>query len=165
MLKLRVVIDTNVLVRGIFQLYSYFEYKYGSTRYNETSPWDDEWVYARVNGCIGSYLLPVTSPAIFAEYVDVVNRQNIVDEGINKDVAQLLSFIQNSESVTPRETLSVCRDPDDNRILECAVTGKVDYIITADDDLLCLKEYQGIPILSAIDIVRILRKDRFGQED
>jgi putative PIN family toxin of toxin-antitoxin system len=42
----------------------------------------------------------------------------------------------------------VCRDPDDNEVLACALEGKADYIVTGDDDLLALGEYEGIVILS-----------------
>jgi putative PIN family toxin of toxin-antitoxin system len=40
------------------------------------------------------------------------------------------------------------RDTDDNKYLECGITGKVDYIITGDDDLLVLKKYESIQILT-----------------
>ena len=40
------------------------------------------------------------------------------------------------------------RDIDDNTILECGITGNVDYIITGDDDLLVLKEFNGIKIVT-----------------
>ena len=43
----------------------------------------------------------------------------------------------------------VCRDSDDDKILECAVLGDVDFIISGDNDLLSLKEFRGIPIITA----------------
>ena len=42
----------------------------------------------------------------------------------------------------------VCRDPDDIKILGLAVASNADYIVTGDKDLLVLKSFQGIPILS-----------------
>ena len=42
----------------------------------------------------------------------------------------------------------VCRDPDDDNILAAALAGNCDCIVTGDKDLLVLKEYLGIPILS-----------------
>ena len=44
--------------------------------------------------------------------------------------------------------INVCRDPDDNNIIETAVSGKAAIIISGDNDLLTLKKYQGIKILS-----------------
>ncbi len=40
-------------------------------------------------------------------------------------------------------------DPADNRVLECAITACVDYIISGDGHLLELSSYEGIPILKA----------------
>jgi len=46
--------------------------------------------------------------------------------------------------VKPVEKIDVIKDdPDDNIILECAVTGSVDYIVSGDPDLLDLKEFRG----------------------
>jgi len=42
----------------------------------------------------------------------------------------------------------VCRDPDDIKILGLAVASNADYIVTGDKDLLVLKSFQNIPILS-----------------
>lgn len=39
-------------------------------------------------------------------------------------------------------------DPDDNKILECAFEGKVNYIISQDKDLLRLKNFEGIEIIN-----------------
>jgi putative PIN family toxin of toxin-antitoxin system len=52
--------------------------------------------------------------------------------------------------ITPKETLKVIKEKEsDNRILECAVEGKAQYIVSGDErHLLPLKEYQGIKILS-----------------
>ena len=50
----------------------------------------------------------------------------------------------------PAQTLEVTGDPDDNRILECALAAGSDCIVTYDKDLLCLGEYAGIKIVSAV---------------
>ena len=50
--------------------------------------------------------------------------------------------------IHPQKKLCVVeRDPDDNKILECALEAKADLIITADKDLLALKEFNGIKII------------------
>lgn len=43
----------------------------------------------------------------------------------------------------------VTDDPDDNRVLECAVAGRADYIVSGDRHLLNLKQHAGISILTA----------------
>lgn len=49
--------------------------------------------------------------------------------------------------VYPSQKITVVRDPDDNKILECAKEAKADAILTFDKDLLVLKEYEGIKII------------------
>ncbi len=44
-------------------------------------------------------------------------------------------------------------DPDDNRILECAVSCNADYIVSGDRHLLKLKEFKGIKIVTAKDFL------------
>jgi putative PIN family toxin of toxin-antitoxin system len=50
--------------------------------------------------------------------------------------------------VDPKRRLHVLKDEPDNRILECAVTGKADVIVTGDREMLKLKKYKNIPIIT-----------------
>jgi len=53
-----------------------------------------------------------------------------------------------AESVEITEKVNVVkRDPDDNKILECALAGKADLIVTLDQDLIKLKNFRGIGII------------------
>ena len=52
------------------------------------------------------------------------------------------------EIVKIKEKLSIIkRDPDDNKILECAISGRADLIISADQDLIKLKKFRGVGIV------------------
>jgi uncharacterized protein len=53
-----------------------------------------------------------------------------------------------AELIVPRKKLAILEDEPDNRILECAVTGHADIIVTGDRAMLNLKKYQEIRILS-----------------
>lgn len=56
--------------------------------------------------------------------------------------------------VKPVEKIDIVKnDPDDNIHLEASVAGKADYIITGDPDLLVLKEFRGIKIITARDFL------------
>lgn len=53
-----------------------------------------------------------------------------------------------AEIVEPKEKVNIIkRDPDDNKILECALAGEADLIVTADQDLIKLKRYKDIGII------------------
>jgi uncharacterized protein len=56
--------------------------------------------------------------------------------------------------VVPAVAVRVCDDPDDDRILECAVEAKSDFILTYDKDLLRLREYGGIKIIRADEFLQ-----------
>jgi putative PIN family toxin of toxin-antitoxin system len=60
--------------------------------------------------------------------------------------------------VTPAMTVAVVDDPDDNRIIECALAGASEYIITSDNALLRVGEYAGIKILRAADFFALGRE-------
>ena len=51
--------------------------------------------------------------------------------------------------VTPTVRIRRSRDPADDKYLECGAAGGADYIVSADADLLSLREIQGIPIVDA----------------
>lgn len=59
--------------------------------------------------------------------------------------------------VSPEFELTDCVDPDDNCILEAAVTGRADCIVTGDNHLLRMKAFRGIEILTVHDF--LLRMD------
>ena len=59
--------------------------------------------------------------------------------------------------VTPRMTVNAVRDdPDDNRILECALEAEAQIIVSGDHHLLSLQEYKSISIVTPREFI-----DRF----
>jgi putative PIN family toxin of toxin-antitoxin system len=66
------------------------------------------------------------------------------------------SLLALAEMVKPRHAVDVIReDESDNRILECAWSGKAHFLITGDKKhLLPLKQFKGIQILSPAEFVR-----------
>ena len=59
--------------------------------------------------------------------------------------------------VDPQFALNVVADdPDDNRVLECAVAANASYIISGDDHLLDLEKYQGIVVLPPAGFLTLL---------
>jgi predicted nucleic acid-binding protein len=47
--------------------------------------------------------------------------------------------------------IRICRDPRDDKVLEVAVNGGADLIVTGDADLIVLNPFQGIPIIAPAD--------------
>ena len=63
-------------------------------------------------------------------------------------------FLFQLEIVEPVSSIEICRDPDDNKFIECAVDTKALYIVSGDKDLLDIQEYQGIEILTAAEFCK-----------
>lgn len=88
----------------------------------------------------------LTSKAIFKELAKKLRikfdwSEDSVEFFIDK-IKQVVEIIEVKERLTV-----VVRDPDDNKILECALSGKVDLIVSADQDLIKLKQFKGIAII------------------
>ena len=93
---------------------------------------------ARVNLCI--------SKEIIHEVLGVLAQK--FSKG-PEELARTAVFLSElAELVVPRKRLAVLDDEPDNRILECAVTGHADIIVTGDRAMLDLRKYQEIRILS-----------------
>ncbi len=78
----------------------------------------------------------------------------------NRD--QIAEFMEEAREfariVAPTRIIEVIKDdPDDNRVLEAAVEGAVDYIVSGDRDLLGLREYANITIITPARFVAVLR--------
>lgn len=97
----------------------------------------------------------VTSPAIIREMAGVLRFDFAWQDDRVRKVIRVVAHV--AHVIAPRTVLSVVRaDPDDNRILECAVDGKADVIVSNDHHLLDLRKYAGIPIVAGLDFRRTL---------
>ena len=136
---IRVVVDTNVYVSGLIK---------------RNGP--PGRVLAAQRG--GQFDL-VTSPALLAELEMVLRRPHIL-KLIHASVAEVLDFVDQlrvaSIVVTPDIALAVSRDPDDDRVLEAAQAGHAAFIVFGDRDLLDLREFVGIPILTPTGFLTLL---------
>ena len=50
----------------------------------------------------------------------------------------------------------ICRDPQDDRVLACALVARADALVSGDDDLLSLRAVEEIPILTAVECLQRL---------
>ena len=93
------------------------------------------------------------SEAIIAEVAEVLRKKF---NWKSWQISQIIDEIRETATlIIPNQTLSMTKnDEDDNRILECAVEGKVQYIVSGDKQhVLPLKEYQGVKILSPAEFL------------
>lgn len=130
---IRVLPDTNIIISSIF--------------------WGGNPFEVMQKGLLGQYQL-VLSVEILDEVVDKLrNKFQFPEENIQELVDVLLTHCHIVGVVSK---FDVVRDKKDNKIIECAFDGDVDYIVTGDLDLLVLKEFKGIKIVNAKEFLKEL---------
>lgn len=122
---MRVVFDTNVLIANAL--------KDGFTR---------EILKLAITGTIDL----LTSEPIISELDEKLRTKFSWEEPRINQYTNAIREI--AQIIKPTEKINVIKsDPDDNKILECAVAGKAELIVSADSDLIKLKNFQGIGIV------------------
>lgn len=133
---MRAVVDTNVLLSGLF--------------------WRGR-PHALIEQVRAGTLTLISSPALLAELAEVMNRPkfqaivartNTDPERTRADLRRLAKIID-----PPPLTAPVSRDPSDDAVLALAAASQADLIITGDADLLTLGSHAGIPIVDPAEAV------------
>jgi len=101
------------------------------------------------------FVVSVTCDELLDELCRVLTQKfGMPFANVNRYIAVIRSF---SEVVAITGQLRVVADdPDDDKVIECAVVGKADYIVTGDRHLLALGQYKGITIVKATQFLNIL---------
>ena len=136
-MKLSVVFDTNILISALFF--------HGKQR-------------QILEHAISQDINLIISEPILEELSAVLSRHKFA---IKKELIYITvsEIIEISKIVYPKNLIDVIKvDPDDNRILECALEGHADYIISGNKHLLDLEIYEGIKIINTVKFIEILRK-------
>lgn len=135
---MRVVIDTVVFVRALM---------------NPTSTWG-----ALLDRAPEFTIL--TTDDLLRELLRVVTRRELQERLTRlSDLPPLdraIAYLSSAVFVQDHAPVEVCRDPDDDKFFACAVAGSADYIVSEDEDILTIGEYQGVKTIRAAAFVRVL---------
>ena len=137
---IRAILDTNVIVSALIA-------KKPST------------LLTLYNAFKAQHFLLITSVAILEEVEEVINREKIIKLhklSVKQRQALIKELITLSFVVPGLLTLDktiIERDPDDDKFIAAALEGNAQYIVSGDRDLLQLKVYQGVHILSPKDFI------------
>lgn len=132
---MRVVADTNVLISALL---------FGGL--------PEQILLA---GLRGEIQLVISIPLV-EELENVLTKRFRPEPRFIRDCSDFVRDVAEKVEVTSH--LNVIKDPEgDNRVLECAVDGKADFVVSGDTKhILPLREYKGIKILSPSDFVKLL---------
>lgn len=125
---MKVVLDTNVLVSGIF---------WGGTPLKILTLWKDKKLDA------------LASDAILDEYLRTIHR--VAQKANRPDLYRAWSLFLPSrlKLIAIRKSFCLCRDPKDDMFIDCAIAGKARYIVSGDRDLLALEKVMSVRIVDA----------------
>lgn len=125
---MRLPIDTNVLVGALL--------------------FRNSWSAQAFRRATSRHIILMSEP-LWLEVTEVFQRPKFRKYFSEQEGQQFLDYVAfKAEWVLTRTQIRVCRDPKDNMILELAVSGKADCIVTGDQDLLALDPFQGIRIVT-----------------
>lgn len=127
---MKIVLDTNVLVSGIF---------WGGV--------PERILELAITGEISLY----ASEVIIDEYFRIIDKIGKKDKELASQWKMLL--IKTIKIISHDIKLEICRDPNDNMFLECAVAAKAKFLVSGDDDLLTLKAIERTTILTAKEFI------------
>jgi len=92
------------------------------------------------------------SEELFDELDDAICKPYPAKRTHRKDYENLVSRLRtDAELIDVHSTVEICRDPKDNFLLALAKDGNADYLISGDDDLLVLKEFEKTKIVTIKD--------------
>ncbi|MGA9349896.1 MAG: putative toxin-antitoxin system toxin component, PIN family [Anaerolineae bacterium] len=105
----------------------------------------------------------VTCESLLDELRDVLTRP---DKPFRLSAKEADKVINNVRSyvrlVTPTRKVDVCRDPSDNLVIECALAGGAQYIVTGDPDLKVLRRFEEIEIVDVRTFVSLIEERSFS---
>ena len=133
---MRAVLDTNVVMSAIF---------FGGTPLKI------------IRAAFAKKVELVASKAVLSEYREVAERLHEQFPSVNyrRPLAILESKLTMVRAVALGE--AICRDPDDDAILACAIGGNARVICSGDGDLLSLDGFRGLEIMRPSDFCRRMR--------
>jgi putative PIN family toxin of toxin-antitoxin system len=91
------------------------------------------------------------SQFILQEFEWVLSRKLAVPKGEIKEAVRLVSEAATVILLPPKLEAPICRDSKDDNILACSMAAETDYLVTGDADLLDLRSFRNIPIISPRD--------------
>ena len=124
---MKILIDTNILISGLF-----FQ-GLPKILLNEID-------FEKFEVCVNEEIISEYKEQI---YKKILNSKYTLNEGLFE------KFFEKLQKFERKSDLKICRDPKDDKFLNCAIDAKAIYIVSGDKDLLTIGQYEGIEIVTA----------------
>ncbi|HID54373.1 MAG TPA: putative toxin-antitoxin system toxin component, PIN family [Anaerolineae bacterium] len=147
-MPIKAVIDTNVLISSLMA--------------SQGNPYRifAAWQQGKFTLVISDYMLQELRHVLI--YPRIASRLRLNETEL---AVVLKAFTEKSEIViAPRDLSGATRDPKDDPVVACAVTGQADYLVSGDQDILVLRTYNGVQMVTAVAFVQILNTQSFAED-
>ena len=124
---MKILIDTNILISGLF-----FQ-GLPKILLNEID-------FEKFEVCVNEEIISEYKEQI---YKKILNPKYTLNEGLFE------KFFERLQKFERKSDLKICRDPKDDKFINCAIDAKAIYIVSGDNDLLTIKNFEGIEIVTA----------------
>lgn len=125
---MRIVVDTNVIASAVY---------FGGKPYDLLKLIMEEKVSA------------IASKEIVDEYEEILARLQHKFPKLSKSIP-FQEIVGKLTVIKVSSDIRICRDSEDDKFISCAVDGRCIYIVSGDNDLLSLKDYDGIEIITVV---------------
>ena len=101
--------------------------------------------------------IPVISKETFEELEAVLGYPKFLLSNEEKRLILREEILPFFEVMEVREKVKgICRDPGDDKFISCAVSAGADFIVTGDKDLMAVKRYKSVKIVTASDFLKMM---------
>ncbi len=110
------------------------------------------------------YRLFLSQPVVL-EFLEVLHRPELARKFRSlrgMDTARIIEILGQAEIVEVSATPAVSRDVEDDKFLATARVAGAEYLVTEDEDLLVLGEYEGVKIVDTATFLKVLREQEEG---
>ena len=135
---LKVVVDTNVFISGL---------------------WGGRNSAKIIKALNNNHFLLLISPELIKELSYTLLKPKFHKVITVSRARRFIAFIKSkARCITPSANITICRDPSDNMVLNCAISADADCIVSGDADLIVLHPHRNIDIISPAEFVKRLEK-------
>ena len=124
---MKILIDTNILISGLF-----FQ-GLPKILLNEID-------FEKFKVCVNEEIISEYKEQI---YKKILNPKYTLNEGLFE------KFFERLQKFERKSDLKICRDPKDDKFINCAIDAKAIYIVSGDNYSLTIKNFAGIEIVTA----------------
>ena len=129
----RAVFDTHCYLRAVLRIGGFYHRLVGP---------DARYLACASLAIIEEIREVLTRPELVAKFPRLLDRSD-----------ELEDLLGELEVLADPPPVQVCRDPDDDKFIACALAAKADYLVTEDNDLLALNGYEGLRVVTPTEFL------------